>query len=47
MDRALQALHEIGIEKCHLTVRRDNPAAKAFWEHLGWELRDDVEVMSP
>jgi ribosomal protein S18 acetylase RimI-like enzyme len=44
--RALQALHEIGIEKCHLMVRCDNPAAKAFWEHLGWKLRDDIEVMS-
>ena len=45
-DRVVQALHEIGIEKCHLMVRRDNVAAKAFWEHLGWKLRDDIELMS-
>jgi N-acetylglutamate synthase len=44
--RVLQALHEIGIEKCHLMVRRDNAGAKAFWEHVGWKLRDDIELMS-
>jgi N-acetylglutamate synthase len=45
-ERVVQALSEIGIEKCHLMVRRDNMAAKSFWEHLGWKLRGDIEVMS-
>lgn len=45
-QRVIHALNDIGIQKCHLMVRRDNAVAKAFWEHLGWKLRDDVDVMS-
>jgi ribosomal protein S18 acetylase RimI-like enzyme len=45
-ERAVHSLREIGIAKCHLMVRRDNSAAKSFWQHLGWQLRDEIELMS-
>jgi ribosomal protein S18 acetylase RimI-like enzyme len=44
--RCLAALAAAGIAKCHLFVRADNPAAEAFWSHLGWERRGDLVMMS-
>ena len=44
--RVVEALSSMGVAKCHLMVRRENEAAKAFWEHLGWTVRDDISVMS-
>jgi hypothetical protein len=29
-----------------LMVRQENAAARAFWEHLGWQERADVVLMS-
>ena len=45
-ERVIEALSAAGIAKCHLMVREENEAAKAFWEHLGWMARDDISVMS-
>lgn len=45
-ERAVEALEGIGITKCHLMVRRENSQARAFWEHLGWDVRSDVVLMS-
>ena len=45
-ERVLEALSGAGIAKCHLMVRAENEAAKAFWQHVGWTLRDDIVVMS-
>jgi ribosomal protein S18 acetylase RimI-like enzyme len=45
-ERVVAALSALGIEKCHLMVRCENGPAKAFWQHLGWTLRDDITVMS-
>ena len=45
-ERVVEALSSMGVAKCHLMVRRENEAAKAFWEHLGWTVRDDISVMS-
>lgn len=39
------ALLEAGIEKLHLFIFRDNPAA-GFYERLGWHVREDIHVMS-
>jgi N-acetylglutamate synthase len=45
-ERVVEALSGAGIAKCHLMVRAENEVAKAFWQHLGWTLRDDIMVMS-
>jgi ribosomal protein S18 acetylase RimI-like enzyme len=45
-ERVVGALRAAGIAKCHLMVRRENEAAKAFWAHLGWKVRHDISVMS-
>ena len=42
----LNSLAVVGIDKCHLFVRTDNPDARAFWQHLGWQQRADIEVFS-
>lgn len=44
--RCLTALAEQGIFKCHLFVRIDNPEARAFWERMGWAVREDVLFLS-
>lgn len=46
VQKSLQALKEKGIQKCHLFVIADNAAGIAFWDHIGWELRKDIEIMS-
>jgi ribosomal protein S18 acetylase RimI-like enzyme len=45
-ERAVEALRSLGVTKCHLMVRQENAAARAFWEHLGWQDRADVVLMS-
>ncbi len=45
-ERAVETLEALGIAKCHLMVRQDNVAARAFWEHLGWSQRADITLMS-
>ena len=46
VGRALTALHNVGIQKCHLMVLPSNHAARAFWRSLGWVERSDVVLMS-
>jgi len=46
VQKSLHALKEKGIQKCHLFVIADNASGIAFWEHTGWEIRDDIEIMS-
>ena len=45
-ERAVEALRSLGVTKCHLMVSQENAAARAFWEHLGWQERADVVLMS-
>jgi ribosomal protein S18 acetylase RimI-like enzyme len=45
-QRVMDALRSLGVAKCHLMVRQENAAARAFWEHLGWQDRADVVLMS-
>jgi len=45
MGRVEKALLGEGIEKVHLFIYRDNPAV-AFYERLGWRVRQDIHVMS-
>jgi N-acetylglutamate synthase len=45
-QRAVEALRALGVAKCHVMVRQENVAARAFWKHLGWQDRIDVVLMS-
>lgn len=42
----LDELKKSGIQKCHIFVISDNAEGIAFWEKVGWQLRDDILVMS-
>ena len=46
VERCLEGLKDEGIQKCHLFVRVDNPAARTFWNHLRWTDRDDIWILS-
>lgn len=46
MRRCLERLRKEGIAKCHLFVFRNNESGKRFWNHCGWENRNDIEVFS-
>lgn len=46
VTRALGALADAGIHKCHLMVLPSNAAARRFWKRLGWVERTDVVLMS-
>ena len=44
--RFLTRNRAIDINKCHLFVIKENRAAIDFWQHIGWELRQDIVIMS-
>jgi len=46
VERALDDLAAAGIAKTHIDVFADNTAALAFWQRLGWQLRDDIRRLS-
>jgi putative acetyltransferase len=46
VSRCMSALAEIGIQKCHLFVFRENQDGIAFWKRLEWIPRDDLHMMS-
>lgn len=46
VERCVDALRLQGIDKCHLFVYATNSNARAFWQRLGWQPRDDLMVMS-
>jgi ribosomal protein S18 acetylase RimI-like enzyme len=43
-ERAVSEFLEAGIAKFHVMVFRHNAAGEAFWAHLGWQRRDDINV---
>jgi ribosomal protein S18 acetylase RimI-like enzyme len=45
-ERCLAALRREGIGKCHIFVVSGNDGGQAFWERVGWVLRQDVFLMS-
>jgi putative acetyltransferase len=45
-NKALDALRESGIEKCHIFVFKKNKDGHAFWKASGWEMREDISIMS-
>ncbi|MGL4205931.1 MAG: GNAT family N-acetyltransferase [Aeromonadaceae bacterium] len=46
LQAAIQALHAIGVEKTHLFVHAENHEAQAFYRHLGWQERADIQLYS-
>ena len=42
----LSRLHEVGIQKCHLFIFKENKEGAEFWKYLGWTDRKDIGVMS-
>ena len=46
LDLCLNEFKKSGIQKCHIFVISDNEEGIAFWEKVGWQLRDDILVMS-
>ncbi len=46
VEKCLQALQTLGIQKCHLFLIETNLEGRKFWEKVGWTLRRDIAVMS-
>ena len=46
VNRCLDALREIGLDKCHLFIFPHNKSGIAFWQAEGWQYRSDIAVMS-
>ncbi len=46
VDACMDAMKEIGIQKCHLMVIDSNLSGQAFWKHNGWQRRQDIVLMS-
>ena len=42
VDNAMEALEKEGITKVLLVVFKDNDNGNAFWEHLGFTVREDL-----
>ena len=42
VDHAMEALEKEGITKVLLVVFKDNDNGNAFWEHLGFTVREDL-----
>ncbi len=46
VQKSLEQLELIGLEKCHLFIRRDNIAALKFWESIEWKERVELTMAS-
>jgi Acetyltransferases len=46
LSKSLDSLLEAGIKKCHLMVFGSNHSGQQFWEHNGWQRRDDILIYS-
>ncbi|WP_020593949.1 GNAT family N-acetyltransferase [Kiloniella laminariae] len=45
-QKCLTALANLGIDKTHIFVFKNNDLANAFWQSKGWSLREDVNHYS-
>jgi len=45
VEGSLSRLRELGIVRIHLFVMADNPEGRDFWHHLGWDIRDDIQLL--
>lgn len=46
VEAGLRALHDEGIDKCHLFVFDSNPGGLAFWAAVGAQRRDELRLLS-
>ncbi|MFX1365328.1 MAG: GNAT family N-acetyltransferase [Promethearchaeota archaeon] len=46
MDELLKEFHKIGVHKIHLFIQKNNKNVVKFYQNLGWEVRDDLIMMS-
>lgn len=46
LAKALQGFQELGIQKAHLFVFHSNSSAISFYQNQGWQVREDIAVMS-
>lgn len=45
VEACLAGLRQLGIQKCNLFLFADHAAGEAFWKHIGWRQRSDLQVM--
>ena len=45
IERTTAELVSLGLSKATIMVYSANPAGQAFWQHLGWDLRNDLNAM--
>ena len=43
---SLEAVQNEGIEKCLLFVMKANESGAEFWQHLGWDRREEIQPYS-
>ena len=46
VQASMDQLEQVGIEKCHLFIRRDNKEGLKFWESLHWKERIELTMAS-
>ena len=46
MDELISQFRKSGVHKIHLFIERDNQDAVNFYKNLGWQIRDDLIMMS-
>ncbi|MFX1375706.1 MAG: GNAT family N-acetyltransferase [Promethearchaeota archaeon] len=46
MDKLINQFRKMGVHKIHLFIERDNQDVINFYKKLGWQIRDDLIMMS-
>jgi len=46
MDELIEKFHKKKVHKIHLFIEKDNKEVVDFYRKLGWEVRDDLIMMS-
>ncbi len=46
VEKCLEALHGIGIQKCNIFVFKENSNGLEFWKSIGWTPRDNLGLVS-
>jgi len=46
MDELIEKFRKIGVHKIHLFIEKYNKNVVEFYQNLGWEIRDDLIMMS-
>ena len=46
MDELIEKFRKIGVHKIHLFIEKYNKNAIEFYRNLGWDIRDDLIMMS-